>query len=220
MEALLGIDLVTLVKTAGYAGMFFIIFAESGLFIGFFLPGDSLLFTAGFLASQGFLHIIPLSILTFIAAILGDNVGYAFGKKVGVKIFTRDNSLLFHKDYLAKAQHFYEKHGVKTIVLARFIPVVRTFAPIVAGVGNMKYSTFLFYNFIGGLIWGLGMPLLGYFLGSAIPGIDHYLIPIVLVIIVVSFLPPVWEVLKEEDSRRQIKVLIQKIAAKIFGKNI
>ena len=158
MEALLGIDLVTLVKTAGYAGMFFIIFAESGLFFGFFFPGDSLLFTAGFLASQGFLNIIPLATLTFVAAILGDNVGYAFGKKVGVKIFKREDSLLFHKDHLIKAQQFYAKYGGKTIVLARFIPIVRTFAPIVAGAGEMKYSQFLFYNFIGGTIWGLGMP--------------------------------------------------------------
>jgi len=219
MEALLGIDLVTLVKTAGYAGMFFIIFAESGLFFGFFFPGDSLLFTAGFLASQGFLNIIPLATLTFVAAILGDNVGYAFGKKVGVKIFKREDSLLFHKDHLIKAQQFYAKYGGKTIVLARFIPIVRTFAPIVAGAGEMKYSQFLFYNFIGGTIWGLGMPLLGYFLGSAIPGIDQYLIPIVLVIIVVSFLPPVWEVLKDRDSRRQVGELIRKSIGKIFGKS-
>ena len=219
MEALLGIDLVTLVKTAGYAGMFFIIFAESGLFFGFFFPGDSLLFTAGFLASQVFLNIIPLATLTFVAAILGDNVGYAFGKKVGVKIFKREDSLLFHKDHLIKAQQFYAKYGGKTIVLARFIPIVRTFAPIVAGAGEMKYSQFLFYNFIGGTIWGLGMPLLGYFLGSAIPGIDQYLIPIVLVIIVVSFLPPVWEVLKDRDSRRQVGELIRKSIGKIFGKS-
>jgi membrane-associated protein len=218
MEQLLGIDLVSLVKAAGYVGLFFIIFAESGLLIGFFLPGDSLLFTAGFLASQGYLNIIPLAILTFTAAILGDNFGYAFGKKVGIKIFNREDSFFFHKDHLKKASEFYEKYGGKTIVLARFIPVVRTFAPIVAGAGEMKYSQFLFYNLIGGLIWGLGMPLLGYFLGSAIPNIDHYLIPIILVIIFGSIIPPAIHFLKERHHRDQVKDLVRKLSNLVSGK--
>lgn len=183
MEYILGIDLITLVKTAGYAGMFLIIFAESGLLIGFFLPGDSLLFTAGFLASQGYLHIVPLALLTFAASILGDNVGYAFGKKVGPSIFKKEDSLFFHKDHLVTAQNYYNKYGWKTIVLARFMPVVRTFAPILAGVGKMEYREFLLYNFIGGALWGLGLPFLGYFLGSTIPNIDQYLIPIIIFII-------------------------------------
>ena len=217
MEHLLGIDLVTLIKAAGYIGMFAIVFAESGLLIGFFLPGDSLLFTAGFLASQGFLHIIPLALITFAAAVIGDNVGYAFGKKVGPAIFKKEDSLFFHKDYLEQANRFYEKHGGKTLILARFTPIVRTFAPIVAGVGNMKYSEFLFYNFIGGLIWGLGMPLLGYFLGSAIPSIDQYLVPVILVIIFVSFLPPAWHILKEKHHRDQIRGLVKKLAKLVAG---
>lgn len=215
---LLGIDLVTLVKTAGYLGLFFIIFAESGLLIGFFLPGDSLLFTAGFLSSQGYLHIAPLAILMFFAAVLGDNFGYAFGKKVGVKIFTREDSLLFHKDHLKKAQAYYEKYGGKTIILARFLPVVRTFAPILAGVGEMRYSHFFFYNIIGGLIWGLGMPLLGYFLGSTVPNIDRYLIPIILFIIFGSIIPPVWHFLKEKHHRDQVKDLVEKLAGLVRGK--
>lgn len=199
MEFLAGWDLVSLVKTAGYAGLFLIIFAESGLFIGFFLPGDSLLFTAGFLASQGFLSIWALAPLMFVAAILGDNFGYAFGKKVGPAIFNREDSRFFHKDHLERARVFYEKHGAKTLVLARFLPVVRTFAPILAGVARMRYKTFFFYNILGAVLWALGMTWLGYFLGATVPGVDKYLIPIILAIIVVSILPTLihlWKVKK------------------------
>lgn len=218
MTELFGFDLVTFIKAAGYIGLFFIVFAESGLFIGFFLPGDSLLFTAGVLASQGYLHIIPLALLMFTAAILGDNFGYAFGKKVGVKIFNREDSLFFHKDHLKKASDYYEKYGGKTLILARFIPVVRTFAPIVAGVGEMKYSHFFFFNLIGAVVWGLGMPLLGYFLGSTIPNIDHYLIPIILVIIFGSILPPAIHFLKEKHHRDQVRGLVNGLAKLVRGK--
>lgn len=211
MEQILGIDLVTLVKTVGYVGLFFIIFAESGLFVGFFLPGDSLLFTAGFLASQGFMHIVPLVILTFAGAVIGDNVGYVFGKKVGPSIFKKEDSLFFSKGNIRRAQRYYEKYGAKTIVLARFVPVVRTFAPIVAGVGEMKYSTFVSYNLIGGFLWGLGMPLLGYFLGNTIPNVDHYLIPIVLFIVFISILPPAWHLLKEKHNRDQARSIVNKL---------
>ncbi len=214
----MGIDLIALIKTAGYLGLFFIIFAESGLFIGFFLPGDSLLFTAGFLTSQGYLHIMPLVLITFTAAVLGDNFGYAFGRKVGVKIFTRNDSMLFHKDHLHKAKAYYDKYGGKTIILARFMPVVRTFAPIVAGVGEMKYSSFVFYNLIGGAIWGLGLPLLGYFLGSTVPNVDKYLIPIILFIVFASFIPPVWHFLKEKHHRQQVRGLVKKLAKLVVGK--
>ena len=211
MNELLGFDLVTFIKAAGYIGLFFVIFAESGLFVGFFLPGDSLLFTAGVLSSQGYLNIIPLVILTFVAAVLGDNFGYAFGKKVGPAIFNKKDSLFFSKDHAIQAQEFYNKYGGKTIVLARFIPIVRTFAPIVAGVGKMKYSQFLFFNLMGGLVWGLGMPLLGYFLGNTIPNIDHYLLPIILVIIFVSVAPPAWHFLKEKHHRDQVKNTVNKL---------
>lgn len=218
MEQLLGIDLIALIKTAGYLGLFFIIFAESGLFIGFFLPGDSLLFTAGFLTSQGYLHIVPLILITFAAAVLGDNFGYAFGQKVGVRLFNREDSILFHKDHLRKAQAFYDKHGGKTIILARFMPIVRTFAPIIAGVGKMKYSSFLFYNLIGGAMWGLGLPLLGYFLGSMVPNIDRYLIPIILFIVFISLVPPAWHFLKEKHHRQQVKAMVKKLAGLVRGK--
>lgn len=218
MEQLLGIDLIALIKAAGYIGLFLIVFAESGLFIGFFLPGDSLLFTAGFLASQDYLHIVPLIILTFSAAVLGDNFGYAFGRKVGPAIFKREDSLLFHKDHLVRASEYYKKYGGKTIILARFMPIVRTFAPIVAGVGKMKYSDFFFYNFIGGLVWGIGMPLAGYFLGSAIPDIDQYLIPIILGIVFVSVIPPAWHFLKENHHRQQVKKAVRQLTRMVVGK--
>ncbi len=136
-------DLVMLIKTIGYLGIFGIVFAESGLFFGFFLPGDSLLFTAGLLASQGWFNIWLLVSGTFIAAVAGDSVGYAFGYRVGPRIFSRPKSFLFHPEQLERAKHFFDKHGGKTIIIARFIPIVRTFAPILAGVGKMKYSFFL-----------------------------------------------------------------------------
>ena len=198
-DLLIGFDLVAIIKSVGYIGLFAIIFAESGLFIGFFLPGDSLLFTAGFLASQGFLNIWILAPLTFLAAILGDNFGYAFGKKVGPAIFKREDSRLFHKDHLERAKIFYEKHGAKTLVLARFLPVVRTFAPILAGVGQMHYRTFFFYNVFGGFLWAIGMIWLGYFLGATIPGVDKYLIPIILAIIVLSALPTLIHIIKNRE---------------------
>ena len=194
-----GFDLVALIKAAGYLGLFGIVFAESGLFVGFFLPGDSLLFTAGFLASQGFLNIWILAPLAFIAAILGDNFGYAFGRRVGPAIFTRERSLFFHKEYLERARIFYEAHGGKAIVLARFLPVIRTFAPILAGVGRMRYSTFLFYNVIGAVLWAIGLTFLGFYLGNAIPNIDRYLVPIVLVIVIISSLPTLLHLVRHRE---------------------
>ena len=198
-ESFFGLDLASLIKTAGYLGLFAIVFAESGLFVGFFLPGDSLLFTAGFLASQGVLDIWILAPLTFLAAILGDNFGYAFGKKVGPAIFNKERSLLFHKEYLERSRLFYGEHGGKTIVLARFLPVVRTFAPILAGVGRMHYPTFFFYNVLGAVLWAFGLTSAGYYLGSLVPNPDRYLIPIVLGIIVVSILPPLWHIFKNRE---------------------
>ena len=207
-------DLIHLLKTAGYLGLFGIIFAESGLFIGFFLPGDSLLFTAGFLASQGLFNIWILCMGTFISAVLGDNVGYSFGRKIGPMIFSKEDSLFFHKNNLDKAKAFYEKHGKKTIILARFLPGVRTFAPILAGVGKMDYSTFFSYNIIGGLIWAVGLPLIGYFLGNTVPNIDKYLIPIVLLIIFLSTTPTLYHILKDPTDRQKIINLVKRIKNK------
>ncbi|MBI2609694.1 VTT domain-containing protein [Candidatus Giovannonibacteria bacterium] len=198
-----GIDLVTLIKTVGYLGVFGIIFAESGLFVGFFLPGDSLLFTAGFLASQNFINIWALAFIAFGGAVLGDNFGYAFGRRIGPALFSREDSRIFKKKYLHYAQSYYEKNGPPTIVLARFVPIVRTFAPILAGVGRMHYRTFVFYNLFGGFIWTFGLSFLGYFLGSVVPNIDNYLLPVILAVIIISFIPGVWHIIKNRNDFKQ-----------------
>ena len=177
-----------------------IVFAECGLLVGFFLPGDSLLFTAGLLASQGKLNLAVVLVGCFLAAVIGDQVGYAFGKKAGPSIFQRPNSRLFKQQHVERANEFFEEHGAKTIVMARFVPVVRTFAPILAGVGTMRYRTFLTYNLIGGFLWAVGVTLLGYFLGDAIgaDNVDKYLLPIIGVIIIVSLIPPFLEYRKHK----------------------
>lgn len=197
-------DLQTILPTIGYLGIFGIIFAESGLFFGFFLPGDSLLFTAGFLASQRIFDIHILAVICFIAAVLGDSIGYAFGQRVGKRLFYKTDSFFFHKDNLERANSFYKKHGKKTIIIARFMPIIRTFAPIVAGIGDMEYKTFISYNIIGGVLWAMGISYAGYFLGNAIPDVDKYLIPIILGIIVVSIAPGIYHVLKEPENRKKI----------------
>lgn len=188
-------DLVSLVKTFGYLGVFSIVFLESGLLVGFFFPGDSLLFTAGFLASQGFLDITILILGCFIFAVLGDTIGYSIGKNLGPRLFKKEDSLLFNKKHLETAQKFYDKHGGKTIILARFMPVVRAFAPVVAGAGTMDYKKFLTYNLIGGILWAIGITGAGYYLGSLIPDVDKYLLPIVGLIILASISPAIHHVL-------------------------
>ncbi len=201
MSSLLSyLDPLVIIKTLGLIGVIAIVFAESGLFFGFFLPGDSLLFTAGFLASQDLISIWWLLIFCFIAAVAGDNVGYYFGKKVGPSIFSREDSLFFHKKHIEKAHTFYERHGKKTILLARFIPIVRTFVPIIAGVAKMEYKSFMLYNLMGGFLWSWGMLGFGYLLGQVIPNADKYLTPIILVIIVISFIPAVIEFFKQKKK--------------------
>lgn len=197
-----GVDLVALIKTVGLIGLFLIVFAETGLFLGFFFPGDSLLFVAGLLAAQGLFSPEALIATIAVAAITGNMAGYWFGGKVGPKLFDREDSLLFRKQHVYRAQAFYEEHGAKTIALARFIPIVRTFAPIVAGVAKMRYRTFLAYNIIGGLVWTVGLVLGGYLFGNLISDVDRYLLPVILAIIVVSFLPAVWHIVKERRSEK------------------
>jgi membrane-associated protein len=194
-----------LIPLVGLIGVFAIVFAESGLFFGFFLPGDSLLFTAGLFASQGHFSITALIIGTIIAAIAGDSVGYAFGRRVGPTIFSREDSFFFHKKHVERASAFYAKYGVKTIVLARFVPVVRTFAPIVAGIGQMNYRTFLAYNVIGGILWAGSMTVLGFSVGSLIPNAEKYLHYIVSGIILVSFVPVLVEWIKARKEERADK---------------
>ena len=201
-----------------------IIFSESGLLIGFFLPGDSILFTAGFLIQTGILHfdIHLLVFLVFTAAILGDAVGYTFGRKIGRRIFNRPNSLLFRRENIDRAEAFYERHGSITIVIARFIPIIRTFAPIVAGVGKMRYRDFVLFNFTGALLWAAGITYAGFYVGALLAKIgidvDTILLPIIALIILASVIPPVVHILKDNGRRaslwqatkKQIQIILDK----------
>lgn len=192
-----------LIIAFGYIGIFVAVFAESGFLFGFFLPGDSLLFTLGLIASfsTGTFNIYILLILSIVAAIAGDNFGYWCGAKFGRKLFLREDSFFFRKSHIERTQKFYEKYGKKTIVLARFVPIVRTFAPIVAGIADMNYKTFFSYNIFGGILWPCLTLLSGYFLGSLFPGITEYLHFVIIGIIALSFLPVVFEYFK---ARREV----------------
>lgn len=183
---MLPVDVAELVRAAGYVGIAAIVFAESGVLVGFFLPGDSLLFTAGFLASRGQLDLAVLLPLCFLAAVAGDSVGYSFGRRAGRRLFDRPRSRVFRPERLAQAEAFFAARGGQAIVLARFLPWVRTFTPVAAGVGRMPYRRFLSFNVIGALAWATGMPLAGYFLGAAVDDADVYVLPAVLVVIAVS----------------------------------
>lgn len=195
----------SLVTSFGLLGLTAVIFAETGLFIGFFLPGDSLLFTAGILASQGYFNLGLVCLAMFVAAVGGNCVGYLFGKHVGRRLFHRKDSLLFHKDHLDRAHTFYEKYGGKTIILARFLPIIRTFAPIVAGIADLSFLTFLLYSSIGGLIWAVGLPVAGFFLGKAIPNVDHYLLPLIILIVLISLAPALYEMIHTKEKRDNLK---------------
>ena len=188
------LDPTHLINTFGVAGMVAVIFAESGLFFGFFLPGDSLLVTAGLLASTHRPGAVHLNIAVVVAgaalaAVAGDQVGYAFGNRAGKNLFSRPRSRLFRPEHLQRAHEYLEKRGSRVIVLARFVPAVRTFTPIVAGASDMAYRVFVPFNVLGGLLWGVGLPLAGYTLGSRVAHIDRYLVPIILAVIVASFIP-------------------------------
>ncbi|OGM05838.1 hypothetical protein A2125_02630 [Candidatus Woesebacteria bacterium GWB1_43_5] len=212
--------LAELIKTIGYLGLFAMVFAESGLFFGFFLPGDSLLFTAGFLASQGFFNIAVLLPLLIIAAISGDQAGYWMGGYFGRWLLTRKESFFFSKHNLEHANKFYEKHGGKALIFARFMPAVRTFVPITAGIAKMDYKKFISYNAIGGVAWGAGITLIGYFLGSSIPGVDRYLLPIIGAIIVASFVPAVIHMrgsIKKYAKQNKLFGLVMKIKEAWLG---
>jgi membrane-associated protein len=196
-------DLEGLVKWAGYIGLTLIIFAETGLLVGFFLPGDSLLVTAGLLAADPAfgLNVWLLGGILTVAAIVGDTVGYAVGTATGPRIFTREDSLLFNKAHLLRAQAFYEKHGGKTIIIARFMPIVRTFAPVVAGVGRMEYRAFLSYNVIGGVLWIWSMLLTGWVLARTVPGVAKHVEKIILLVVFLSVLPGIVAWLRERRNK-------------------
>ncbi len=192
------------------------VFAESGLLIGFFLPGDTLLFGAGILASQDILPLHWLILVVVVSAILGDNVGYSIGRRTGKRLFRKKESILFKPEHLERAEKFYEQHGGKTIILARFVPVVRTFAPMVAGIGKMSRGRFLVFNIVGGILWGAGVTLLGYWLGSKMPWLEDFITPVILGIVLISIIASAFHILKEDDNRKiiaaKIKLMLSNIA--------
>jgi len=190
-----------LVRWGGYVVLVAIVFVETGLLIGFFLPGDSLLITAGLVAATGTLNIWWLNLLLAVAAVAGDSVGYAIGRRAGPRLFTRPKSLLFNPRHIERTRAFYARHGAKTIVIARFVPIVRTFAPVVAGVGEMEYRRFLFYNVAGGVGWVTSMTWAGYLLGQTVPNISEHIHIVVGVVILLSLIPIVVELVRERRRR-------------------
>lgn len=193
----MGIDVEALIKTVGYTGMFIIIFAETGLLIGFFLPGDTLLITAGLLAQRGHFEMWILIPLLFVAAVVGDAVGFEIGKHTGPRIFRRDDSRFFKKRHLERAKAFYDKHGGKTIVIARFLAFIRTFAPTVAGAAEMHYPKFAMYNFVGAIAWVLSMLWLGYIFGTKVDNIEIFFTGLVVLMVVASVLPGAWHLWRQ-----------------------
>lgn len=204
-----------LILGGGYVAIGLTIFAESGLLIGFFLPGDTLLFGAGILAAQGTFHLPLLITVIIVAAILGDNVGYSIGRRFGRQLFRRKDGAIFKQEYLQQAEAFYEKHGGKTVILARFVPIVRTFAPVVAGISHMPRSTFVLYNVIGGLLWGVTLPLIGYYIGSKIPGIERFVEPVILIVVVLSVAPAIIHLLRQENFRAAVKAKFRRLRRRL-----
>ncbi|MBA2279214.1 VTT domain-containing protein [Candidatus Saccharibacteria bacterium] len=211
-------DIEHLIRSGGILIVSLIIFAESGLLIGFFLPGDTLLFGAGLAASQGEISLPWLIFAVVSAAVIGDNVGYSIGRRAGPRIFTKKDGILFRQEYLEKAEAFYEKHGGKTIIIARFVPIVRTFAPVVAGASKMTRQRFFAFNLIGGIIWGAGMPLLGYFVGNRIPGLDKYIEVVIIGVVLLSLLLAFAHILKDPGTRGLIVKQVKAALSKIFLK--
>lgn len=194
-------DVESLVRIGGIVGLTAIVFVETGLLIGFFLPGDSLLVTAGLFAARGDIEVLPLIAALSIAAVVGDTVGYNIGKQSGPRLFTRADSLFFNKKHLVTTKEFYDRHGPFTIVIARFVPIIRTFAPVVAGIGAMEYKRFISYNVIGGVGWVLSMVLGGYFLGQMVPNIHKNIDKVIVVVIFLSLLPIIIKYLRERRKQ-------------------
>lgn len=192
-KAILGSGLIAIGAT---------VFAESGLLIGFFLPGDTLLFGAGILAAQGTLPLNWLLLVVILSAIIGDNVGYSIGRRTGKRLFNKKESILFKPEHLERAEKFYDQHGGKTVIIARFVPIVRTFAPMVAGIGKMSRQKFLAFNIIGGVLWGGGITLLGYWLGSKLPWLNEYIDLVIIGVVLVSVLLATFHILHDGDNRR------------------
>ena len=203
-------DVAHIIESGGLLLLCFIVFAESGLLIGFFLPGDTLLFTAGFFAAQGKLPLVWLIVLLILSASAGYEVGYQIGQRFGKRLFTKEEGILFRQEYLQRSQAFYEKHGGKTVTISRFVPIVRTFAPIVAGVGDMSKKRFLAFNVAGAIIWITSVVLLGHWLGKKIPNIDHYLLPVILVAMALSFGPSIYHIVGDKKTRTKVLAKIRR----------
>jgi membrane-associated protein len=204
-------DVTHLVQTGGLLLIALIIFAESGMMVGFFFPGDTLLFSAGILAATGQLSIFWAVVVITLAAIAGDNTGYHIGRRLGPRLFGKQDGIIFRHDYIMKAEKFYEKYGTKTMLIAHFIPIVRSFAPVTAGAGKMNYKQFFIFDAIGDTVWALSVTLLGYFVGSRIPGVEKYVEPLLIGIVLVTLIPTIYHALKDPKIRASLK-------AKLFRK--
>ena len=194
------IDIEALIKAVGYPGLFLIVFAETGLLIGFFLPGDTLLITCGLLVQRGYLEWWLLIPLLIVAAIAGDATGYQIGKHTGPRIFKREDSRWFHRRHLERAQEFYDRHGGKTIIIARFLALIRTFAPTVAGAAQMPYRRFAMFNVVGAGLWVPSMVIMGYVAGEAVPNLDVFFVGLIGLMLVISLIPGAWHVWRERRT--------------------
>lgn len=204
-------DVTQIVQSGGLLLIAIIIFLESGMMVGFFLPGDTLLFSAGILAAAGHLPIIPAIAIIALAAIAGDNTGYHIGRKLGPRLFRKEDGIIFRKDLILKAEKFYEKYGTKTMLIAHFIPVVRSFVPVAAGAGKMDYKRFVIFDAIGDMLWATSITLLGYFVGSRIPGIQKMVEPILLIIVLITLLPTIYHALKDPKIRARLNARFNRI---------
>lgn len=204
-------DVAHIVQSGGLLLIAIIIFLESGMMVGFFLPGDTLLFSAGILAAAGHLPIIPAIAIIALAAIAGDNTGYHIGRKLGPRLFRKEDGIIFRKDLILKAEKFYEKYGTKTLLIAHFIPVVRSFVPVAAGAGKMDYKRFVIFDAIGDMLWATSITLLGYFVGSRIPGIQKMVEPILLIIVLITLLPTIYHALKDPKIRTRLNARFNRI---------
>jgi membrane-associated protein len=204
-------DVTQIVQSGGLLLIAIIIFLESGMMVGFFLPGDTLLFSAGILAAAGHLPIIPAIAIIALAAIAGDNTGYHIGRKLGPRLFRKEDGIIFRKDLILKAEKFYEKYGTKTMLIAHFIPVVRSFVPVAAGAGKMDYKRFVIFDAIGDILWATSITLLGYFVGSRIPGVQNYVEPILLIIILATLLPTIYHAMKDPKIRARLNARFNRI---------
>ena len=197
-------DVAHMVQTGGLLLIALIIFAESGMMVGFFFPGDTLLLSAGILAAAGQLSVVWAIIIIALAAIAGDNTGYHIGRRLGPRLFKKEDGLIFRHDYIMKAEWFYEKYGTKTMLLAHFVPVVRSFAPVTAGAGKMDYKQFVIFDAIGDIVWAMSVTLFGYFVGSKIPGIQKYVDPVLIGIVLITLVPTIYHALKDPKIRAKL----------------